>query len=140
MKAIKVPHVFTLLTAVVFVCSLLTFMVPSGEYDRAARLVGGNERTIVVPGTYRTLPKHISAKGLLFRDEVAGMASPVSLEGFLSAIPRGMVEAGDIIFFIFIITTWFFILAIYFLEIVLVLYFDMLGWFSFSLLGFGMEL
>jgi uncharacterized ion transporter superfamily protein YfcC len=103
MKAIKVPHVFTLLTAMVFVCSLLTFILPSGEYDRATRVVGGNERTVVVPGTYRTLPKHLSAKGLLFQDDVPDMASPVSLEGFLSAIPRGMVQAGDIIFFIFII-------------------------------------
>ena len=99
----KIPHVFTLLTGVVFVCSLLTFVIPSGEYERETRSVGGNDRTVVVPDTYTTLPKHYSAKGLLVQDEVAGQASPVSLEGFLSAIPRGMVEAADIIFFIFII-------------------------------------
>lgn len=99
----KVPHVFTLLTGVVFVCSLLTFVIPSGEYERETRSVGGHDRTVVVPDTYTTLPKHYSGKGLLVQDEVAGQASPVSLEGFLSAIPRGMVEAADIIFFIFII-------------------------------------
>lgn len=99
----KVPHVFTLLTGVVFVCSLLTFVVPSGEYQRETRSVGGRDRTVVVPDTYNTLPKHRTAKGLLFRDEADGMASPASLEGFLSAIPRGMVKAADIIFFIFII-------------------------------------
>jgi uncharacterized ion transporter superfamily protein YfcC len=103
MKTIKVPHGFTLLTGVVFICSLLTFVVPSGEYERAAQTVGGHERTVVVPDTYTTLPKHFSARGFLFRDEVEGKASPVSLEGFLSAIPRGMVTAADIIFFIFII-------------------------------------
>jgi uncharacterized ion transporter superfamily protein YfcC len=103
MKAIKVPHVFTLLTGVVFACSLLTFVVPSGEYERATRSVGGRDRTVVVPDTFTTLPKHFTAKGLLFKDEVEGMASPISLEGFLSAIPRGMVNAADIIFFIFII-------------------------------------
>ena len=97
----KIPHVFTLLTGVVFVCSLLTFVIPSGEYERETRSVGGNDRTVVVPDTYTRLPKHYSAKGLLVQDEVAGQASPVSLEGFLSAIPRGMVEAADIIFFIF---------------------------------------
>jgi uncharacterized ion transporter superfamily protein YfcC len=95
--------VFTLLTGVVFACSLLTFVVPSGRYEREIVSVGGHDRTVVVPDTYSTLPKHFSAKGLLFRDESAGRASPVSLEGFLSAIPRGMVEAADIIFFIFII-------------------------------------
>jgi uncharacterized ion transporter superfamily protein YfcC len=100
---IGIPHVFTLLTGMVFLCSLLTFVVPSGEYQRETLVVGGQERTVVVPETYETLPKHLSAKGLLFRDEATGMASPVSLEGFLSARPRGMVQAGDIIFFIFII-------------------------------------
>ena len=103
LQRFKIPHVFTLLTGVVFGCSLLTFVIPSGEYEREIRSVGGNDRTVVVPDTYTTLPKHYSGKGLLVQDEVAGQASPVSLEGFLSAIPRGMVEAADIIFFIFII-------------------------------------
>jgi uncharacterized ion transporter superfamily protein YfcC len=103
MRRLKIPHVFTLLTGVVFVCSLLTFVIPSGEYDRETLSVGGHDRTVVVPDTYSTLPKHYSAKGLLFRDEAPGTASPTSLEGFLSAIPRGMVKAADIIFFIFII-------------------------------------
>ena len=102
-QQIKVPHVFTLLTGVVFICSLLTFIVPSGEYQRESRSVGGRDRTVVVPDTYSTLPKHISAKGLFVNDEVDGMASPASFESFLSAIPRGMVRAADIIFFIFII-------------------------------------
>jgi uncharacterized ion transporter superfamily protein YfcC len=103
LQQINIPHVFTLLTGVIFVCSLLTFVVPSGEYERESRSVGGRDRTVVVPDTYSTFPKHVSAKGLLFQDEVDGMASPISLEGFLSAIPRGMVRAADIIFFIFII-------------------------------------
>ncbi|MBD3873021.1 MAG: putative basic amino acid antiporter YfcC [Acidobacteria bacterium] len=103
LQRFKIPHVFTLLTGVVFGCSLLTFVIPSGEYERETRSVGGHDRTVVVPDTYTTLPKHYSGKGLLVQDEVAGQASPVSLEGFLSAIPRGMVEAADIIFFIFII-------------------------------------
>jgi uncharacterized ion transporter superfamily protein YfcC len=99
----KIPHVFTLLTGVVFACGLLTFVIPSGQYERERIEVGGQQRTVVVPDTYTTKPKHVSAKGLLFRDETPGMASPASLEGFLSAIPRGMVSAADIIFFIFII-------------------------------------
>ena len=99
----RVPHVFTLLTGVVFFCSLLTFVVPSGEFERETKEVGGTERTVLLAGTYETIPKHVSAKGLVVQDPVAGYASPESLEGFLSAIPRGMIEAADIIFFIFII-------------------------------------
>ena len=111
-QQIKVPHVFTLLTGVVFICSLLTFVVPSGEYQRESRSVGGRDRTVVVPDTYSTLEKHISAKGLFVNDEVDGMASPASFESFLSAIPRGMVRAADIIFFIFIIGGVFGILQV----------------------------
>jgi uncharacterized ion transporter superfamily protein YfcC len=103
MKRLKVPHVFTLLTGVVFACSLLTFVIPSGEYQRQNLSVGGHDRTVVVPETYSSLPKHYSVKGIVFQDQVPGKASPTSLEGFLSAIPRGMVRAADIIFFIFIV-------------------------------------
>ena len=56
---INIPHVFALLTGVVFACSLLTWVVPSGEFERENREVGGIERTMVVPGTYETVPKHL---------------------------------------------------------------------------------
>jgi uncharacterized ion transporter superfamily protein YfcC len=100
---IRLPHVFILLTGVVFVCSILTYFVNSGEYERETKQVGTLTRTIVIPGTYEELPKHISAEGIIIGDKVEGEASPVSLVGFLSSIPRGMEEAADIIFFIFMI-------------------------------------
>mgnify|MGYP001813391450 CR=1 FL=1 len=100
---IRIPHVFALLTGVVFCCSVLTWIVPSGEFERERRLVGTSERTMVVAGTYETIPKHRSARGLIFTETVEGTASPVGLDEFLSAIPRGMIAASDIIFFIFII-------------------------------------
>ena len=100
---IKIPHVFALLTFVVFVCSVSTWLVPSGEFERERRMVGGSERTMVVAGTYETVPKHRSVRGLVFSENVPDEATPVGLDGFLSAIPRGMIAAADIIFFIFII-------------------------------------
>ena len=100
---IKLPHVFILLTVVVFVCSILTYFINSGEYERETKQVGTLTRTVVIPGTYQELPKHISLEGVIIGDEVEGEASPVSLFGFLSSIPRGMEEAADIIFFIFMI-------------------------------------
>ncbi len=100
---IKVPHVFTLLTGVVLFCSLLTYIVPSGTYDRQTIQVGSLERNVIVADSFERVPKSYSAKGLVFGQRVEGYASPVSLEGFLSAIPRGMEAAADIIFFIFVI-------------------------------------
>jgi uncharacterized ion transporter superfamily protein YfcC len=100
---IKIPHVFALLTLVVLVCSVSTWVVPSGQFERERRMVGSSERNMVVAGTYETIPKNRTARGLVFTETVPGEATPVGLDGFLSAIPRGMIAAADIIFFIFII-------------------------------------
>jgi uncharacterized ion transporter superfamily protein YfcC len=100
---LKVPHVFVLLTGVILVCSLLTYVVPSGRYDRETRIVEGRQRTLLVPGTFQLVPKHFSLRGILLGEEVAGHATPVSLHGFLTAVPRGMEAAADIIFFIFMV-------------------------------------
>ncbi len=104
LKKIKMPHVFALLTFVILFSSLLTYFVPSGSYQREEKTFdGGLTRTVVIPGTYTELPKHYSTKGLILEDKVEGKATPTSLLGFLTAIPRGMEGAADIIFFIFII-------------------------------------
>ena len=100
---IKIPHVFTLLLGVVFFCSLLTYLVPSGEYRRETRKYGELNRTVVVAGTYEKQPKHYSLGGILLGTQVENKSTPVSVVGFLSAVPRGMGESADIIFFIFII-------------------------------------
>ena len=100
---LKIPHVFVLLTGVILVCSIATFFVPSGHYEREERQVGPLTRNVVIPGSYESVPKHISAKGMVIGDDVEGKATPVSFLQFLTAIPRGMEGAADIIFFIFII-------------------------------------
>jgi uncharacterized ion transporter superfamily protein YfcC len=57
----------------------------------------------VLPGTCQEIDKHCSVKGALLGEDQPGKATPVSLFGFLSEIPRGMPDAADIIFFIFIV-------------------------------------
>ena len=103
LKKIRVPHVFVLLAGVVTFCVILTYVLPSGEYEREERTAGGLTRTIVIPGTYEVLDKHYSAKGLFLPDQAEGVASPASLLDLFAAIPRGMESAADIIFFIFIV-------------------------------------
>ena len=105
-KRIRVPHVFALLTLMVFIASLSTCFVPSGSYQRETKTIEGRERTLVVPGTYENIPKEYSARGLLIgidEDKDQAVARPVSFFGFLTAIPRGLETSADIIFFIFII-------------------------------------
>ncbi len=99
----KVPHVFVLLTMVILVCSVLTWIIPSGSYQRETKEIDGHERTLLVPGTFRHIDKNITLKGVLLDDPVEGKATPIGLKSFLTAIPRGLEAAADIIFFIFII-------------------------------------
>lgn len=104
LKRPRLPHVFVLLTGLVFVVSLASYVVPSGRFDRESRFIDGTERTLVVPGTYSDIPKALSVRGVLIGGPAPeGFAQPVSVRGFLSAIPRGLVESADIIFMIFII-------------------------------------
>lgn len=81
-KVLAVPHVYILLLGLILICSLLSYVVPAGQYDMT--MVGTRE--VVDAATYHTVE-----------------AEPVTLMQFLSAVPRGMTESAQIIFFIFII-------------------------------------
>ncbi len=102
-RKLKIPHVFALLMGVIFFCSVLTYLIPSGEYQRQERTIGELTRTVVLPNTFKELPKNFSLSGILWGEDVEGSATPVGILEFLSAIPRGMEQSADIIFFIFVI-------------------------------------
>jgi len=102
-KKFQVPHVFVLLTLVIFISAFFTWIIPSGSYDRQVKLVEGKERTLLVPGTFKPMEKHMSVENLILGKQEEGKASPVGIKSFLTAIPRGLEKAADIIFFIFII-------------------------------------
>ena len=68
LQRIRVPHVFTLLTGMVLLVSVLTWIIPSGQYERQSREVGGLTRNVVIPGSFEELPKHYSARGALLGD------------------------------------------------------------------------
>ena len=81
-KKFKVPHVYILLLALILICSVLSYIIPAGQYD----MVTVGNRDVVDAETYHIVE-----------------STPVSLMQFLSAVPRGMTESAQIIFFIFII-------------------------------------
>jgi len=99
----KIPHVFVLLIGIIFFCTLLSYIVPSGLYQRETIKLEGSSRTVLIPDTYHKLPKHISARAIFLGDRKDQEAAPVSLLQFITAIPRGMEAVSDIIFMIFII-------------------------------------
>ena len=74
----KLPHPVILLVIGVAVCAVLTWVLPAGEYSRRDDPQTG--RRIVVAGTYRPVPR-----------------APVGPFAAVVAIPRGFVEAADVI-------------------------------------------
>lgn len=103
LSTISIPHVFIFLSGIILFCSILTYIVPSGSYERSTKIYNHIEQTVIVPGSYREIPKHFSLKGIILGANVKGEASPTSLVGLFSSIPKGMNQAAALIFFVFII-------------------------------------
>ena len=103
LSSVKIPHVFALLTIVILIASLFSYIIPSGSFLREEVQIGELTRTVVIPGSFEKIPKNYSLMGVLVGEEVPGKATPVSILGFLSAIPLGLESSADIIFFIFLI-------------------------------------
>lgn len=102
-QPLKIPHAFTLLFSVAFVCAILTYFLPSGAFDREVKMVDSHPRTLVVPGSYTPVPKHYSLQAFLFGEAPEGTVAPESMMGLLTAPPRGLEKTADIIFFLFMI-------------------------------------
>jgi len=81
---IRFPHPLILLVAGVLLAAIFTWILPAGEYNRTHDPV--TDRDVVVAGTYHAVD-----------------AAPVGPFDALVAIPQGMVEAGDVIFFVFLV-------------------------------------
>ncbi|MEY8295586.1 MAG: YfcC family protein [Emergencia timonensis] len=81
-KKFAVPHVYILLFALIAICSILTYIIPAGSYD----MMMVDKREVVDASTFHNVAQ-----------------TPVTLMQFLTAVPRGMIESAQIIFFIFIV-------------------------------------
>ena len=78
MKAIRLPHPIVLLLGAVIIAALLTWVLPAGEYSRKKDDATG--RQVVVAGTYHRVA-----------------ASPTGPWAAAVSIPRGFVEAADVV-------------------------------------------
>ena len=74
----RIPDPLVIICALILLAQIATYVLPAGEFERDGRQV--------VSGTYHRVD-----------------AEPLQPFAFLTAIPRGMAEAQDIIFFIFVV-------------------------------------
>lgn len=80
----KFPHPLVLMLGGILLAALLTWILPAGEYARQHDVL--TNRDVVVAGTYHAIA-----------------AAPVGLFGALVAIPQGLIQAADVVFFVFLI-------------------------------------
>ncbi|GAB6085963.1 YfcC family protein [Alkaliphilus crotonatoxidans] len=83
-RKFKVPHTYVILFSVILLMALLTYFIPAGEYDRI--LDEATDRIVVDPGSYHQVEQN-----------------PIKFFELFKAVPKGMAEAQNIIFFIFIV-------------------------------------
>ena len=78
----KFPHTYAILLFIVILGSALSYIIPAGEFDRQEV----EDRVEVVSGSFHGVEQN-----------------PVSFLDLIMAIPTGLNEAADIIFYIFLI-------------------------------------
>lgn len=86
----QMPHIYVILFVFTALAALATHFIPAGLYDRVTL---ENGRTAIDASTYRTVP-----------------SSPVGLEDFMMAVPRGLTDASVVVFFTFIIGGMFMVI------------------------------
>ncbi|TDM04460.1 YfcC family protein [Macrococcus carouselicus] len=81
-KNLKMPHTYALLLFLVTLACVMTYLIPAGEYDREK--VDGRQQ--VISDSFHNVAQQ-----------------PVSPIEIFRAVPTGLVEAAEIVFYIFIV-------------------------------------
>ncbi|KAB7706715.1 putative basic amino acid antiporter YfcC [Bacillus aerolatus] len=81
-KKFEMPHIYVILFIMMVIMAALTYLIPAGQFDRVDAPIEG--RTVIEPDTFTKIE-----------------ANPVGLKSFMTAIPKGLVQSADIIFFVF---------------------------------------
>jgi uncharacterized ion transporter superfamily protein YfcC len=80
----RFPHPLTLLTGCILAAAVCSYLLPAGEFDRRDDPVTG--RRVVVAGTYH----HVDQR-------------PVGPFDAFVAIPKGLADAGSVVFLVFLV-------------------------------------
>ena len=90
---LRMPHVLTLIFFLIVVVSVMTWVVPSGEFERTMMQTSTGERSVAVAGTYHTVEKVLD-DGTDLRQGVWQV---------LMAPGRGIQSIIEVLAFVFII-------------------------------------
>lgn len=51
----KIPHTYTIISSIIVLCALLSWVIPAGEYDRRQTEVNGSVRMVIVDHSYHAV-------------------------------------------------------------------------------------
>lgn len=97
-KKVKIPHTFTIIFTLIVIMAGLTWIIPSGQFDRAE--VDG--RSVVVPGTYQSVESNPQGISDVFQAPINGFIDAAEVVGFVILVggafgivnKTGAIEAG----------------------------------------------
>jgi uncharacterized ion transporter superfamily protein YfcC len=89
-KRFAMPHIYVILFLFSAAAAVATYFVPAGVYERVP---GPEGRTTIDPDSYKVVEQ-----------------TPVGIIDFITAIPNGLISAGEVVFFTLIIGGMFMVL------------------------------
>ena len=88
------PHPVVMMILIIAAAMLLSWLIPSGQFDRAPN---GH----VIAGSFREIPKQLSLQALFWpQHSTHAAAYPAALSELATSIPAGMTQAAGLIFMI----------------------------------------
>lgn len=51
----KIPHTYTIISTIILICAVLSWIIPSGEYDRHTVEINGSIRTVIAGDSYHAV-------------------------------------------------------------------------------------
>lgn len=98
-RRLKVPHTYTIIFCIIILMTILTWIVPSGQFDTMENADG---RTVVIAGTYHEVGSNPQGILDLFTSPIKGIIDAVETIGFVLIVggafgiinKTGAVEAG----------------------------------------------
>lgn len=86
-KKREFPHTYVIIFSIILLAGILTYILPAGQYDRVQiTMPDGSSRTVVDPATFHYVDP-----------------SPVPPFEIMQAVPKGLVAAAEVVFFIFVV-------------------------------------
>ncbi|AYE36686.1 hypothetical protein DB313_04420 [Borrelia turcica IST7] len=87
---IKIPSSFTIIFSLIVLMTILTYVLPAGEFSKEMREVNGSMKEVIVAGTYHTVER--APRGFLD-----------GIYTVLTSMAKGMEHAVEVIVFILIV-------------------------------------